>query len=981
MSPFDTACGGKESVSQFDWSKPGILQAFNAATNQLDKIHHTVLPNPSEQLFLMPDTSKSNLCTGWVLYTKRDDVLLPVQYASAKLPKYMAQWCPCELEGAGTVVAIEQVRHWINESHHTTIVLPDNKPVVDAANLMKTGKYSKNARLQSLLTCVNRSNITFRHNSAKAGLHTVPDTASRLKTTCRSSDCQVERFLEGLPNTVQCMSSSIEETSKDLLSAIFSNLPVVAAVHDHPPGNLLVNGPLPLGSRQAWIEIQQESEICKRFTELKQLGQLPGRKDKNKTVLNKMLKRCEISKHLIVSTEFDDKAMRNVEKIFIPPIFLPSVLTIMDNNLKHPPSTQLQKLFEKYFVAFNLLRACQELSEQCSQCICLARFPRQLQDYDPQLVPLHPGSHMNIDVLKRSSQNILVNCDLFSGYVTAKIIKTEQRDDMSEGILDLVTPIRHSNKILLRVDRAPALRSLATKKEDQLEENGIKLELGDHFNKNSNCSVDKKIQELEAEILRLCPKETKLSTGLISQAVTNLNNRIRNQDMSAAQIHFSRDIIAGHNLHLNDKNLMEDKLQKRRANHPKSKLQETKKKSEVKATMGQLVYVREGLSKHEARDPLLVTGVQGTKVRVQKVLHSHDTFNKPPKITSEKVTVDEKFLYVPPHRRPGNNLPRGSSDDSWWRRGPSAAPRISPSTPSTSSTTWTPTHRPVDDDLYVDLPSPLSPQVQIHLDPGDEDVQEETEGTTEEDETSGGQNDDVQDEDTLEDSSNSDDGNDTLVDPLSGDDDDHDGMDIFEVPNNLELQQLGQGEEEEDEPGDQDHDEPQQLEEESEEEDGHLQEHHNLEPPPVGHRFPTKGKFIKFKRQVGSLIERDSHIPTDRYIYAQVTHTLKKDKFGRAYFNIQFPDLSTDGIYLAKGNLAPNDFIWDIVDEEEFYQLGQLDGATITPQSRTPNSSPEQPHDESIKSPLGIFMRRHGVRRRKLNFGGFSSRLSPLMVR
>ena len=245
------------------------------------------------------------------------------------------------------------------------MVLKDNKPVVDAANLMKTGKYSKNARLQSLLTCVNRSNVAFKHNSAKAGLHTVPDTASRLKTTCRSSDCQVERFLEGLPNTVQCM-SSVLETSNDLLSDIFSNLPIIAAAHDHPAGNLIANGPIPLGSRQAWIEIQQESEICKRFTELKQLGQLPGRKDKNKTVLNKLLKRCEVSNQLIVSKEFDEKAMRHVEKIFIPPVFLPSVLTIMDNNLKHPPSTQLQKLFEKYFVAFNLLRACQELSEQCS---------------------------------------------------------------------------------------------------------------------------------------------------------------------------------------------------------------------------------------------------------------------------------------------------------------------------------------------------------------------------------------------------------------------------------------------------------------------------------------------------------------------------------------------------------------------------------------------------------------------------------------
>ena len=394
---------------------------------------------------------------------------------------------------------------------------------------------------------------------------------------------------------------------------------------------------------------------------------------------------------------------------------------------------------------------------------------------------------MNIDVMKRSSQNILVNCDLFSGYVTAKIIKTEQRDDMSEGILDLVTPIRHSNKILLRVDRAPALRSLATNKEDQLEENGIKLELGDHFNKNSNCSVDKKIQELEAEIHRLCPKETKLSTGLISQAVTNLNNRIRNQNMSAAQIHFSRDIIAGHNLHLNDKNLMEDKLQKRRANQPKSKLIKTKKESEVKATMGQLVYVREGLSKHEARDPLLVTGVQGTKVRVQKVLHSHETSNKPPKITSEKVTVDEKFLYVPPHKRPGNNLPQGSSDDSWWRRGPSTAPRILPSTPTTGSTTWTPTHRPEDDDLYADLPSPLSPQEHIRIEYDDEDGREETDGTTEEDEAGEGQDDDVQDEDTLEDSSDSDDSNDTLIDPLSGDDEDDDNIevDIFEEPDDF----------------------------------------------------------------------------------------------------------------------------------------------------------------------------------------------------
>ena len=701
MSPFDTACGGKDSSSQFDWTRPGLVEAFNAATNQLDKVHHTVLPAPSEQLYLMPDTSKSNLCSGWVLYTKRvsqdGDKLLPVQYASAKLPKYMANWCPCEMEGVGTVMAIDQVRHWINESHLTTIVLPDNKPVVDAANLLKIGKYSKNSRLQSLLTCVNRSNITFKHNSAKAGLHMVPDAASRLKTSCGSKDCQVERFLRELPDKVQCMSTTIGdvEECKDFFSELFVN--IAAANSDLT--NLLETsgpGPIPLGSRQAWMEVQQECEVCQRFLECKRLGQLPGRKDKDKAILNKMLKRCEVSKGLIVSKQFDDKIMKEVEKTFVPLIFLPSILTIMHIKLSHPPSTQLQKLFEKYFVAFNVQKACEDLSEQCNLCISLARFPKELVHYDPQLVPLHPGSHMNVDIIKRASQNILVNCDLFSGYVTASVVNSEQREDMVEGILALVTPVRHSDKIIIRVDRAPALKSLANNPDEELKSNGIEFDLGEHFNKNSNCSVDKKIQELEFEIRRLCPKETKLSSGLLSKAVTSLNNRIRNQGLSAAQIHFSRDTIAGHNLQLNDNKLMAEKLQKRRENHPvslKSKSPSAKEHVGADVVPGQLVYVRDGLTKHEARDPLLVTGVEGSKVRVQKVLHSHDNSIKSPKITSEKITVDEKFLYVPPHRRSIKTTNYGSSNDSWWRRTPPTIPE--------TITDWTPTHRQEDDDWYV----------------------------------------------------------------------------------------------------------------------------------------------------------------------------------------------------------------------------------------------------------------------------------------
>ena len=318
---------------------------------------------------------------------------------------------------------------------------------------------------------------------------------------------------------------------------------------------------------------------------------------------------------------------------------------------------------------------------------------------------------MNVDVMRRAKQNILVNCDLFSGYVTAEIIESERKEDMVHGILSLVTPIRHSDRVLVRVDRAPALASLKQNPDAELDSNGITLDLGEHFNKNSNCSVDKKIQELESEIRRICPKETKLSFGELTKAVTSLNNRVRNQGLSAAQIHFSRDTIAGHNLRIDDKKIFEEKLKKRKENHPiSSKSKSTSGKQHIPANVspGQLVYVRDALSKHEARNPLLVTGVQGTKINAKKVLHSHDNSMKNPKITSEEITVDEKFLYVPPHRRKTANLGKGSSSDSWWRKPQQMK------TPEVLSS-WTPTHRPAnDEDCYVDLPP--SPEKLVHSD-------------------------------------------------------------------------------------------------------------------------------------------------------------------------------------------------------------------------------------------------------------------------
>ena len=407
-----------------------------------------------------------------------------------------------------------------------------------------------------------------------------------------------------------------------------------------------------------------------------------------------MLKKCVLENGLIVAKEFDEHLMRETNRTFVPYVFLPSILTVMHVRLDHPLPSQLLRMFQKYFVAFNLLKECQFLSEVCSFCISLARFPKELDVYDPQLVPQHPGTHMNMDVMRRAGQYIMVNCDLFSGYTTATLIDSEQRQDMVRGILDLTTPIRHCSRVVLRVDKAPALKSLATNLDQELVSNGISLELGEDLNKNSNCSIDKTIQELEAELRKLCPKETKLNSGTLCRAVINLNDKIRQQNLSSSQIHFSRDTNLGENLHLDDRKLIEEKVEKKTERNkssalskaPRGKIHET-----PNIQPGQIVYARDDGSKHNARDPLLVTAVDGKKVKVQKILHSHPTAAKSPKITSQEITADEKFLYVPPHRRSNPPQRQGSSDDTWWR-GTRPTTRTS-STTTATPTKWTPTQR------------------------------------------------------------------------------------------------------------------------------------------------------------------------------------------------------------------------------------------------------------------------------------------------
>ena len=648
MSPFDSATGGRSSGETFSWS-PQLTSAFNSAMAHLQKINKTYLPAPSEQLLLLPDTMSVPPCTGWVLYTQRNGKMLPVTFCSTKLKDYMLQWFPCEKEGVGTVLAIESCKHWISESELTTLVGPDSSAVVEAANLMKKGKHSSNPRLQSLLSSVNRRNIKFFHNSAKSGKHIVPDNLSRLRDTkCRSKGCAVERFLDDIP--IQLESMCLTLLSISLEDPLF---PAIIAATSAELNDLLTSksGPIPLGSRKTWLDVQKSDPDCNKVFNMKSSGDVPRRKTTNSNI-NRIFRETIIHQGLLVHRVFDDKRMKEVDKVVVPPTYLDSVLIVLHIKLNHPTQYQLKQVFERHFFSPKLEPALLILYESCFICISLEKFPKELETFNPTLFPDHPGTHFNVDVIKRAGQLILVNIDLFSGFITSCFVNSETVADLCRGIIDVITPIRHAEAILVRVDKAPALVSLANNQLSDLMKLGIKLELPLDDNKNSNCCVDRAISELELEIKKLSPTGDKISSLELAKASTLLNNKIRNRGFSAAEIHFSRDSLDNQNLTLDDSKLQVEKISKRFNNHGPSSRSKAPKgllKPLPDVQEGDIVFVKNHGSKHHLRDPHIVISSTDQSAVIRKAMHSNSKDGKPLSLAPSSKTVAKKFIYRPKH--------------------------------------------------------------------------------------------------------------------------------------------------------------------------------------------------------------------------------------------------------------------------------------------------------------------------------------------
>ena len=259
--------------------------------------------------------------------------------------------------------------------------------------------------------------------------------------------------------------------------------------------------------------------------------------------------------------------------------------------------------------------------------------------------PSYPGELFVSDVIKRAKQLIFISRDSFSDFVTASFINSEKADDLKEGIVATTNTIRRQSEITVRVDSAPGFLSLA--KDKELDKLKIKLEISDPNNKNGLAIVDKAIQELEKELKILSPGGKVLTSSELAEATLTLNTRIRNRDLSAREILFSREQFSGTNLDLKDNELKNEKMTKKIDNHQyseKSKYPKAITPLDSKAQKGDAVYLKQDGGKHTLRDKFLVLEADQTTVKLSKLLHSLDK-NLPTKLSSKTIHVKQTDIF------------------------------------------------------------------------------------------------------------------------------------------------------------------------------------------------------------------------------------------------------------------------------------------------------------------------------------------------
>ena len=221
-------------------------------------------------------------------------------------------------------------------------------------------------------------------------------------------------------------------------------------------------------------------------------------------------------------------------------------------------------------------------------------------------------------------------------HTSTTLIRSEKSDNILEGFVKTVLPFQTSSlQTQIKVYTAPGLSSLI-KNPKMIQNHNITLETGRFKNKNKVLQVDRRIQEREDELRKLSAEEEVITEETLAKATkaTSANEVLFCRKQDQQEINITDEQFASK---------IENFWTKNHQSSSKSKAKLKAPAQTPSLEVGQLVYLKQEITKHTARQLYIVmSDIKDNLVLIKKILHFH--LDKPAKFLNLEHTVKPSDL-------------------------------------------------------------------------------------------------------------------------------------------------------------------------------------------------------------------------------------------------------------------------------------------------------------------------------------------------
>ena len=347
LDPLDQAFAGKESREKIVWCDE-LLLTFKTAQRALVNHRTITIPQPQDAVWIVIDGSVKNRGVAATLYVHRNGSLLLAGFFSAKLRTHQVTWLPCEIEALGIGAAIRHFAPYIIQFPHTTALLTDSRPCVQAYEKLRRGEFSTISRVTTLLSTVSRYSVHIPHIARVENLPS--DYASRNPKECLDFSCQICKFIIELEDSVVC-SLSVSDVLRGSVK-------------------------LPFTSRAAWQATRLECFHLRRTHPHLNQGTRPSKKATKIIDVKRYLKDVVIAADGLLVVRDHQPFQPPRECLVVPRSVLDGLLTALRIRFNHPSKYQMKRLFSRYFFALDVDKAIDLVFSSCHTFESVKSIPK-----------------------------------------------------------------------------------------------------------------------------------------------------------------------------------------------------------------------------------------------------------------------------------------------------------------------------------------------------------------------------------------------------------------------------------------------------------------------------------------------------------------------------------------------------------------------------------------------------------------------------